>query len=207
VISGLEQSLADFLLAYLVILITPGPNALMIGSVAALRGMRGALPICLGAALGAGTLSATLYAVTEVADHTWRTGGQILASGLLLWVAVSVARLRPPDASQARPRRFQGVSAFGAGFCTAATNPLTAAFFAAQFIGPLAPLKGGLVVIPVLVVMVALSHFCCVAALLARPTFQRIALTWHRPIRLSAALILTLMAAGSFTVALSASAS
>jgi hypothetical protein len=56
-------------------------------------------------------------------------------------------------------------------------------------------------VIPVLVVMVALSHFCCVDAVLARPTCQRAALAWHRPIRLAAALILALIAAGSLAVA------
>jgi threonine/homoserine/homoserine lactone efflux protein len=93
------------------------------------------------------------------------------------------------------------VSAFGAGFCTAATNPLTASFFAAQFVGPLAPFKDALAIIPALVVLVALCHFCCVAALLARPAVQRHALAWHRPIRLFAALILTLMAAGSFATA------
>jgi hypothetical protein len=52
----------DFLLAYLAILVTPGPNLLVIAGVAALRGLRGALPICLGIALGAGTLNAALAA-------------------------------------------------------------------------------------------------------------------------------------------------
>ncbi|RYI99613.1 MAG: hypothetical protein EON47_16260, partial [Acetobacteraceae bacterium] len=61
---GLESSarLWDFLLGYLVVLATPGPNLLVIGGVAAMRGMRGAVPLCLGVALGAGALSAAIAA-------------------------------------------------------------------------------------------------------------------------------------------------
>jgi hypothetical protein len=62
------------------------------------------------------------------------------------------------------------MAAFGAGFCTAATNPLTAAFCA------------------------ALGFALLVAVLLARPRFRAAALAWHRPIRLTAALSLALMA-------------
>ena len=48
------------LLGYAVVLATPGPNALAIGVVAALRGFAGAVPLCLGVACGVGTLAALL---------------------------------------------------------------------------------------------------------------------------------------------------
>ena len=52
------RSLADFVLACMLVLATPGPNMLLVGAAAALRGVAGVLPLCLGVALGAGVLSA-----------------------------------------------------------------------------------------------------------------------------------------------------
>ena len=45
--------LMKFALGYFAILATPGPNMFTIGTMAALRGFRAALPFCLGVALGA----------------------------------------------------------------------------------------------------------------------------------------------------------
>ena len=185
----------DFLLAYLAILVTPGPNLLVIAGVAALRGLRGALPICLGIALGAGTLNAALAATLQGAPAApgWTEAGRLAAAALLLWVAVTIARSRPPDTIRA-VRGAQGAE-FGAGFCTAATNPMTAAFFAAQFLGPLALLDARLPLVPLAVTATALATSLGLATLLARPACQRLALEWHRPIRWTAAATLAAMAA------------
>ncbi|MCB4825036.1 LysE family translocator [Roseicella aerolata] len=188
--------LLDFLLGYLVILVTPGPNMLVVGGVAALRGVRGALPICCGIAMGAAALVASIALVAAGVtsrDPEWEVAGRWLAVGLLAWGAVFVARLRPPGETT-MPGRRSGVAAFGTGFCTAATNPLTAAFCAAQAIGPLASHPEVLVLAPALVGMAALGFALLVAVLLARPRFRAAALAWHRPIRLTAALSLALMA-------------
>ena len=194
---GVEASarLWDFLLGYVVVLATPGPNLLAIGGVAALRGMRGALPVCFGIALGAGVLSAGIAATIGASgvSAAWDDGCRLLGAGLLLWVAWMVARSRPPD-----PASVQGQAArtaeFGAAFCTAATNPLTAAFIAAQFLGPLSAGGSLRVVVPLSVVMVALAYFLAVARLFAHPAFRGAVLAWHRPIRLVAAVALVLMA-------------
>ncbi|WP_052214768.1 LysE family translocator [Belnapia sp. F-4-1] len=185
----------DFLLAYLAILVTPGPNLLVIAGVAALRGLRGALPICLGIALGAGTLNAALAATLHTAPTTagWAVAGRLLAAAMLLWVAVSIARSRPPETIRA-VRSAQGAE-FGAGFCTAATNPMTAAFFAAQFLGPLALMDGTRPLVPLAVTATALAVSLGLATLLARPACRRLAIAWHRPIRLTAAATLVAMAA------------
>lgn len=182
----------DFLLAYLAILVTPGPNLLVIAGVAALRGLRGALPICLGIALGAGTLNAALAATLQGAPAApgWTEAGRLAAAALLLWVAVTIARSRPPEAGH----RVAGAE-FAAGFCTAATNPMTAAFFAAQFLGPLALLDARLPLVPLAVTATALATSLGLATLLARPACQRLALAWHRPIRWTAAATLAAMAA------------
>ena len=180
--ADLWRGLADFLLAYLLVLATPGPNMLLVGAAAALRGARGALPLCLGVSLGAGALCAAL----------------------LLWVAVSVAR-RPPIDSR-RLARGGRAAGFAAGFCAAATNPVSAAFFAAQFLGPLgaAVVDGGTTaaLVPLAAAAAVLAFMLGVAMLLARPACRRAALEWQRPVRLAAAVALAFMALSSAAAAL-----
>ena len=193
--SGCGDSIGGFLLGYLVILATPGPNLLAIGSIAALHGLRAALPLCLGIALGAGALGGALVAAAgSIPDAgSWTIAGRLLGVGLLLWVAAMVARGRPPDPAAVASRRAWTVE-FGAAFCTAACNPLTAAFFAAQLLGPLA--AGGMArfAVPAAIVGVALPFFLGVATLLARPLVRNAVLARHRPIRLAASAMLVLMA-------------
>lgn len=191
--------LHEFLLGYLLVLATPGPNLLVIAGVAALRGWRGALPLCLGVSLGAGALNAlvaaTLGALAGAGAGAagWMAAGHLLGAALLLWVAVSVARSRPPDPGLVQRRAAHGAE-FGAGFCTALTNPLTAAYFAAQFLGPLASAGGLRLVVPLSVASTALAFFLGVAGLLSHPACRGAALAWHRPIRLAASIMLVLMA-------------
>ena len=189
------RGLADFLLAYMLVLATPGPNMLLVGGAAALHGVAGAFPLCLGAALGAGALSAALLlaasAVPDGGSLEW--GGGLLGAALLLWVAVTVARQRPPPSGEARRIGGRGTATFAAGFCTAATNPLTAAFFGAQFLGTLAG-GAGSALAPGAVIAVALAFMTGFAVLLARPACRRAALEWQRSIRLAASVALALMA-------------
>ncbi|WP_043335401.1 hypothetical protein [Belnapia moabensis] len=182
----------DFLLAYLAILVTPGPNLLVIAGVAALHGARGALPACLGIALGAGTLNAALAATLQGAPAApgWAAAGRLAAAALLLWAALAIARSRLPETGH----RIGGAE-FTAGFCAAATNPITAAFFAAQFLGPLALLDAKVPLVPLAVTATALATSLGLAILLARPACQRLALAWHRPIRLAVTATLVAMAA------------
>lgn len=189
-------SLVQFLLGYAVILATPGPNLLVIGSMAASQGLRGAVPLCLGVALGAGALSAFLLAAfsSAPAGGSWQTAGRLLGILLLLWVAMKVA-LQRPGGADAEPSRGSALAEFAAGFCTAVTNPLTAAFFAAQFLGPLSSGGALRVLAPVSVMAAALLFFLAVASLLARPFLRRATLAWHRPICLAASMVLVVMAA------------
>jgi threonine/homoserine/homoserine lactone efflux protein len=193
--------LANFLAGYVAVLATPGPNVLAIGGIAALHGLRGAVPLCAGAALGAGCLGATAFFAAGMASAVpGFEGTSRLAGGLLLgYVAIAIARQPAPQETQqggsAGPA-ISGVAAFGAGFCTAVANPLTGSFFAAQFLGPLDPRQAGTAgawAIPCVVVF-ALLFFLGLASLLARPSVRRAALVWHRPVRIGAAALLAFMA-------------
>jgi threonine/homoserine/homoserine lactone efflux protein len=188
--------LVEFIAGYLVILATPGPNIIAVGGMAALRGLGGAMPLCLGTAMGAGALGTALLAAVSAApgEAWWDTAGHIVGALLLLWLAASIARQQPPTVREDRPRtRRDGLAAFGAGFCTAATNPLTAAFFGSQFL-VLRDDAATITVAPMAIFFAALGFFVCFAILMARPTFRNAALAWHRPIRLTAAAVLVLMA-------------
>jgi threonine/homoserine/homoserine lactone efflux protein len=193
--------LASFVAGYAAVLATPGPNLLAIGGIAALHGLRGAVPLCAGAALGAGCLGAAALVAAGAAFGApgFEAMARLAGSLLLGYVALTIAWRPAPQVTQhggASLPGISGIAAFGAGFCTAATNPLTGAFFAAQFLGPLGPGRGGTagaLAIPC-VVVIALLFFLGMASLLARPVVRRAALAWHRPIRLGAAAVLTLLA-------------
>jgi threonine/homoserine/homoserine lactone efflux protein len=186
------KDLADFLAAYAVILATPGPNMLLVGGAAATSGIVGALPLCLGVSLGAGALCGALLVTVRWMPEIphWEEAYRMLGGALLLWVAVSVLRQRMPRSDGHYPRRG---ATLATGFCTAATNPISAAFFAAQFLGPLSVSPAALLA-PGAIATVVMSFMLVVGVVLARPTCRALALTWHRPIRITAALILMLMA-------------
>ena len=182
--------LAKFLGGYLAV---PGPNLLAIGGMAALHGLRGAVPLCLGTALGAGLLSAALLGAAEAA-RVWWTAGKLVGALLLLCVAVLIGRQRPHEPG-ANPPQGVGAAAFGAGFVNAATNPVTGAYFFGQFSAPLEGQGALLAFVPPLVSVTALSFFLSLSHLLARPAFRATVVAWHRPIRLTTAAVLVFMSA------------
>jgi threonine/homoserine/homoserine lactone efflux protein len=208
------QELVGFFAGYAMVLITPGPNLLAVAGIAALRGLRGVWPLCLGIGVGAGVLNAALllFAFGLAADNSgWDRVGRAIGALFLLHVAVSVARLRPPMEEASPPVggkrgrcETDHVTAMGAGFLIAATNPLTGTFFAAWHVGCLGatPDRAALGLVVLGVGGVAFGFFVGVAALLARPPARRGALAWHRPIRLGAAATLLLMSATAFHAAL-----
>jgi threonine/homoserine/homoserine lactone efflux protein len=125
---------ARVLLGYAVVLAMPGPNALAIGTVAALRGFAGAVPLCLGVACGVGTLAAFLCLAASGAPPElghWDDAGRVAGGMLLLYLALRLFR-RGGSTAGGGDNRLVG---FCGGFCTAVSNPITAAFFASQFVG------------------------------------------------------------------------
>jgi threonine/homoserine/homoserine lactone efflux protein len=195
--------LAGFVLGYGAILVTPGPNVLAIGSIATLRGLRATWPLCAGIACGASLLAACICAAaswgktSSAIDH----GARAVAAVLLLYVAARLVLRRPPDETESRALDLStrdAIATFVAGVATAATNPITAAFFASQFLGALpdaASRAAALGVVPAL----ALSFGLAVAYILSRPFAQRAVLVWHRPFRIASA---TVIAAGAAIVGL-----
>ncbi|WP_043829966.1 LysE family translocator [Muricoccus aerilatus] len=198
----LLRPLAAFLAGYVMILVTPGPNMLAIGGVAALHGLRGAAPLCIGASFGAGCLGTATFLFVRYASAVPSAEGVARIAGALLlaYVAIDIARHSVlQEKAQALGCAIPAINraaAFGVGFCTAATNPLTGSFFAAQFLGPLDPnrmgARGAWAI--ACIMLSALVFFLLVASLLARPPVRSAAISWHRPIRFGVAALLASMA-------------
>jgi threonine/homoserine/homoserine lactone efflux protein len=134
-----------FLVGYALTLLTPGPNMLMIASVATVSGRRGVAPLIVGLCLGALSLAILLMATDAAIEHSinLRILGPLVSGGMLTyigWRMAPVHHARPknvsgpsshvtPDAAS----RF-GIAGLWCGYCTSISNPITSAYFASQFI-------------------------------------------------------------------------
>ncbi len=197
--AGATWLLGKFALGYLAVLAAPGPNMLAIGALAALRGFRAVLPFCLGVAIGVMALAAALQlafgAVSERADIA--EAARAIGGVLLLVVALRIALCPPPRRNAAAARSGpagEWLLALLAGLCTAATNPITAGYFAAQMLGPLAALPMRWATIP-LVGLLALGFGLLVAGLFAHPAARQRALRHHRAACLASGAALAGLAA------------
>jgi threonine/homoserine/homoserine lactone efflux protein len=191
--------LLGFLLGYLAVIAAPGPNMLAIGTLAALRGFRGVLPLCCGVATGAGALAVALVLAFAAFGDIPALEGAVRAIGavLLLLVAARLVAAPPPcpgRASAPGAELREAAMTFAAGFFTAATNPVTAAYFLVQFLGPLAETPA----LPLAVLLVPLQALLCgaaVACVFARPSARRLVLARFRAVRLVSGTALAVMAA------------
>ena len=138
--------LCQFAMGYAVILAVPGPNVLTLGALAALRGMRSAVPVCLGMATGASLLAGSIAMANGIAPHSSLTHlVQALGAAAVVFIAYRLMTRgpRPSTPPSAAPLPL---AEFSMGFCTAATNPITAGYFAVQFAGPMAEGPGSMLV-------------------------------------------------------------
>jgi threonine/homoserine/homoserine lactone efflux protein len=134
-----------FLLASLLLAVTPGPGVLYIVTRSVVHGQRGGLVSAAGVALGnlgnmfaaAGGLAA-LFAVSSLAFAVVRYAGALY----LVWLGVQLLRAPDHAASAALPAKAPLRRVFSDGFVVALLNPKTTMFFAAflpQFLSPSAP--------------------------------------------------------------------
>jgi len=182
--------LMGFLFGYLLVLLAPGPNMIAIGCLAATEGLRGALPMLFGIQFGAVSLAAAVMTASDVLGaDTGSPTLRLLAGLLLLGLACSIARKRtgPDTTATAAPRRAEGegLQRFLAGYCTAASNPLTATFFAASLVA--LRQSGGAAPVSVLIVLGGI-------AVMARPALRRRVLAREAAIRMVASCFITVMA-------------
>lgn len=191
-------AVAGFAAGYAAVLATPGPNVLAIGSLAALQGFRATLPLCAGIGTGALILAVSIQFAfdSQLLSPVVEQFGRALAAALLLYVAVRMLASRPKDPAtrSAEPAASRDkVATFFAGASTAATNPITGAYFASQLLAPVSNDDHAMVVLA-LVPLQAIAFGLTIAFILARPSARQAAIDWHRPIRLASSAVLAAMA-------------
>ena len=164
--------LVAFFAGYCLILVTPGPNMLTIGAFAALNGLRGVVPIALGLGTGAGTLALTIFLTAKAtpSGSGWDAAERIAGCLLLIFIGLRIVIRKPKPHTKAAGI---GTAAFGAGFCTAVTNPITGAFFLSQYLGPM----GDMDLVAAAVLSVAIAVFASGKALVFATLFA------HRAVR------------------------
>ena len=192
-------ALAKFALGYLAVLAAPGPNMLAIGVLAALRGFRGVLPVCCGIAAGVGCLALLLHLGFGLLGDVQglEAAARGVGGAMLLVVALRVLRTPRPclpataPHGAAAPMAVRGGFAFG--FLTALTNPVTAAYFIAQFLGPLGAREAAWIA-PPMAAALALLFGLGVARIFGSAAAQGIALAHHRAVCLLSGAALAALA-------------
>ncbi len=185
-----------FVVGYAAVLAAPGPNLFAIGTIAAWRGLRAALPLCAGIAVGATMLAVGICTAVGLGNSPLiEKFGRLAAVALLLYVGARILLRQPPPSEPGKgaalgPSAKDAIALFVAGVSTAATNPITAAFFASQFLGAVsdpAPRIVALALVPLQSLLFSLT----LGLALSQPAARRIVTDWNRPIRFFAAAILT----------------
>jgi threonine/homoserine/homoserine lactone efflux protein len=188
------------LAGYALVAATPGPNVLLVANAAVLHGARAALPRC-----GANALAVCLVAgLAHLASGALPRSGPALdvfaltSGALLLLAAVRVARSRPG------PSRCCLRAGFWTSFRVASVNPVTIAYFAAAFSGPLAS-SGAAAGWAVAAAAAGLSLGACLAwaLLLGRPAVQRAVVGRQTQFRLGTAALLVIAATSTLVGAAS----
>ncbi|WP_270933728.1 hypothetical protein [Falsiroseomonas oryzae] len=170
--------LGKFSLGYLAVNAVPGPNMLAIGTLTVMGGLLAGLP----------------------GDTALAQAGRAVGGGMLLLIALRIAvvpRPRPgePDRQQDRASRRIAILAMVAGCATAATNPITAAYLLAQFVGPFG--RSPAAAVAVLVVPAQALAWCTlVACVFSRPPARRLLLANHRASCMAAGAALAALALG-----------
>jgi threonine efflux protein len=186
-----QSELLTFSVGYLVILMTPGPNLLVIAMTAAERGLRGSFLLCAGITAGAGATGACLLGVASLLQSlgAWWVIGQMVAGVILIRAA---ARLLFGEAEASRARASTAIL-FLAGLMISSTNPITFAYFSAAALSPLAGSQGGILAATVSIIVLTFLRSVGVAALAGSACVKRTVGNHAGRLRMSSAVLLAML--------------
>lgn len=195
--SLLTTSMLQFLVAYVVVLMTPGPISFATGSLASLHGFGRTAPLLAGVGMGTAILAA-LMAVSAMHLAGWLSIPvvKIVGAAALGAIALRIARTAPPsDAIVEEPSKLEA-SLFMAGLFLSLLAPQTASFFAISFMGLTLPIRDLVEAISVAVIsgMLGVAWYGLLALAASRSSVREAARRSHRVICWAAAALLALMA-------------
>ena len=195
-------AIAALAIPYGALVVSPGPNFLMVSHAGLTASRRSAFLAALGVALGAALLALAAHASSQVigASRPIRIGAIVLVCVFLIYVGARLlwqgvnGRENASEAS-GYPNRAH----FWFGLVTAATNPATAGFFVVHAVRRPGPVALTEPQVAAIVFAIALGWFGLVAVCAGAPAIQ--AFYRHRRRGLSACggVTLILMALGSLS--------
>jgi cysteine/O-acetylserine efflux protein len=193
----LSTSMLQFLAAYMVVVVTPGPIALATGSLASLYGFSRTAPLLAGVGIGTAIL-ATLMALGAVhlAGSLSIPVIKIVGAAALALIALQIARTAlPSNAMVEEPRTLQA-GLFMGGVLLSLLAPQTASFFAVSFMGLTLPIRnlGEALSVAVIAGVLGVGWYGLLALALSRPSVREVARRSQRIICWAAAASLALMA-------------
>ena len=133
-----ENIYLSYFVGLFLILVTPGPNFLLIGTLSALYGIRSVAPLLLGIAAGQTVLASALYGLGAFIPDgpKWNAFANSLEAiliAMIAWRLFDSARFDTPIRNQ----KISQSTHFSSGFVTAVSNPIAGLYLASQFLGPL----------------------------------------------------------------------
>jgi threonine/homoserine/homoserine lactone efflux protein len=195
---SLDPLLVGYFSAYALVLATPGPNLMLLGALASLRGFQGVLPLAIGLTLGVVLLGSLIYSLAGFVPEGpgWRSAERIVTAGVLCWLAARIMLSPRPSAVGQEIASTSWPAEVFLGLSTAFTNPITLGFFAAQLIGPLSD-RGLVEVAPILMMtgVLAFGRSLVVGAVFAQAPLRRAALRWFRPVTIGIGALFMVLAA------------
>jgi threonine/homoserine/homoserine lactone efflux protein len=194
----LSAAMLQFVAAYTMIVVVPGPIALTTGGIAAFHGFKRTIPLLVGIGVGTATLTAAVaWGAAHLASALSLPAAQAAGAVVLIWLAWRLLRSAPSvatDAAGSSPRLQMELFAQGA--AVAFLSPQTASLFAVAFMGLFLKIHGSSDVVVVAAVTTSMSvvWYTLIAILFSQSAVRLAAIRYHRIICRAAAAGLTLMA-------------
>ena len=189
----LSLSMLQFIAAYAMVVIVPGPVTFATGGLAALQGFGRTLPLLAGIGVGRAALTALMaFGAAHLAATLSLPAARICGAAMLCAMAWRMALATPP-AMEGQSRRLGG-NLFVEGVAIGFLSPQTAAFYAAGLVGLMLEAPGNALSLVTIATIITIGWHAAVAALLSRPFVRNAALRHHRAVCRAAATTLCSLA-------------
>lgn len=190
----LSAAMLQFMAAYILIVVVPGPIALTTGGHAALHGFRRTIPLLAGIAMGTAMLMGAIawgavHLVSVLSLPTLRAAVPLV----LLWLAWRLLRSADRDASSGPPLPQLRLELLAQGAAIAFLAPQSASLFTIAFLGAFRE-HGEIALLVAVTTFVSFGWYTLVAALFSKSTVRWAALRYRRLVCRIAATGLALLA-------------
>lgn len=194
----LWAAMLQFMAAYILIVVVPGPIALTTGGHAALHGFRRTVPLLVGIAFGtAALMGAIAWGAVHLASALSLPAMKAAVPLVLVWLAWRMLRSARAEACLAAPPppRLR-IELFAQGAAIAFLAPQSASLFTITFLGSFRD-HGGIAALMAATTGVSLAWYALVAALFSKSSMRWAAVQYRRLICRIAAAGLSLLALGA----------